>query len=324
MADGEPAPGRLARQIAEEYRGTAVHHALYLPVNWERGRTYPVIVEYAPNAWQESPGTVAGCRLGYALSGGRDFLWLVLPYVDPVQKENVTKWWGDEDATARYCLTNLRRVCERYGGDPNAVILCGFSRGAIACGYLGLRDETIADVWLAFYPHSHIDGGRFTAAGARERLARTRGRATFITYGSEDSGRSESPKGARILRELGFPVTEREVPGIAHTDRFLDDDSPIRRELRAWLAGVIEKRPGTFAVRGRVCDADGRGLGGVRVQCGPWHWATTGANGGYEIRALVPGRRALTAEQEGRRFSPAAMEIEIRDRDVDAGVMQRQ
>ncbi len=322
MTEGEPAPGRLVRQVAEDYRGTGVYHALYLPTNWERGRTYPVIVEYAPNQTPEFSGAVEDCRIGYALSGRRDYVWVILPYVDPVKNVNVHKWWGDEDATARYCLTNLRRVCERFGGDPNTVILCGFSRGAIACGYLGLRDEAIADVWLAFYPHSHIDGGRFTVEGARERLARTRGRATFVTYGSEDSGRTESPKGARILRESGFPITEREVAGIAHTDRFLDEDSPIRGELRAWLADVVARRPGTYIVRGRVLDSVGRGLEGVRVQCGSWHWATTNANGDYEIQSLVPGRRKLLAEKKGARFFPEAMEVEVVDRDVKAAELQ--
>jgi predicted esterase len=319
MTEGEPAPGRFVRQTAEEYRGTNVHHALHLPVNWERGKTYPVIVEYAPNQWQEFSGNVEGCRLGYGLSGGRDFLWLVLPYVDPVKGENVTKWWGDEDATARYCRTSLRRVCEQYGGDPNAVILCGFSRGAIACGYLGLRDEAMADIWLAFYPHSHIDGTRFTAKGGLERLARTRGRATFVTYGSDDSGGTESPKGAHILRDLGFPVVEREIAGLPHTDHHLDEESPIRSELRAWLAEVIAKRPGTFTVRGRVVDGNGRGIASARVQCGDWHWATTDADGRYEIRSLVAGTRALVATKDGAVFTPATQPTTIADRDFEAG-----
>jgi hypothetical protein len=318
LTDGEPAPGRFVRQVAEEYRGTEVYHAVYLPENWEPGKRWPVIVEYAPNQWQEFSGDVRDCRLGYGLSGGRDFIWVVFPYVDPVQGVNVTKWWGDEDATERYCLTNLRRICERFGGDPNAVVLCGFSRGAIACGYLGLRDEAMADVWLAFYPHSHIDGGRFTVQGAEERLARTRGRSTFVSYGSEDSGRSESPKGARMLWGFGFPVIEREVPGLAHSDRHLDEDTPIRRELRAWLADVLGKRPGTHVLRGRVVDRSGRGVEGVRVQCGSWHWAISDATGRYEIPSLVPGRRALIAERAGATFSPPQQETDVAGADLVA------
>ena len=40
MTDGTPAPGRRVRQIAPEYRGTDVHHALYLPIDWQPGRKY--------------------------------------------------------------------------------------------------------------------------------------------------------------------------------------------------------------------------------------------------------------------------------------------
>ena len=235
---------------------------------------------------------------------GSDFIWLVLPYVDSVAKTNVLWWWGSEDATIEYCLTNLRRTCERFGGDPNAVLFTGFSRGAIAAGYLALRNDEIADVWLGFLPHSHIDGGRFTADGARERLARTRGRPTFVTYGSDDDGKNESPKGARILRELGFPVVERELAGLKHTDRFLDTDSLIRREMRAWMADVLKHRPGTWTVRGRVMDAQGNGVPGVRVQCGSWHWAMTDGEGRYQLPGLTPGRRVLTAQKPGMRLQP--------------------
>jgi predicted esterase len=318
MTEGDPAPGQFVKQVAEEYRGTGVHHALYLPTNWRPGGRWPVIVEYAPNKWAELTGKVEDCRLGFHQSGGRDFLWVVMPYVDPVKKENVVWWWGDEDATARYGVANLRRICEQYGGDPNAVFFTGFSRGAIACSYLGLRDETMADIGLAFLPHSHIDGGRFTVKGARERLARTRGRATFVTYGSQDDGKNESPKGAAILRELGFPVVEREIAGLAHTDRFLETDTPIRREMRAWIADVLKNRPGTHAVRGRVVDAQGRGVEGVRVQCGSWHWAITGADGRYEIPSLVPGRRPLLAAKAGLTFTPAEQQITIDKEDVEA------
>jgi acetyl esterase/lipase len=215
-------------------------------------------------------------------------------------------------------VANLRRICEQYGGDPNSVLLVGFSRGAIACSYLGLRDETMADVWLAFLPHSHIDGGRFTPNGAREGLARTRGRATFVSYGSSDDGRNESPKGAAVLRALGFPVVEREIAGLEHTDLWFERDSPIRREMREWIARVLQTRPGTHAVRGRVVDAEGKGVARVRVQCGSWHWAVTGEDGTFVIPSLVDGRRRLTAAKEGLTFTPSEQEIGVAGEDATA------
>jgi len=316
MIEGEPAPGKFVKQVAEEYRGTQVYHALYLPTNWRPGATYPVIVEYPPNKYRELAGRVEECRLGFHQSGGRDFLWVAMPFVDSAKKENAPWLWGDEKATADYCLTNLRRICERYGGDPSAVFLTGFSRGAIACGYIGLRDEAMADVWLAFLPHSHTDGGAFTPKGAKERLARTRGRPTFATYGSQDSGAPHSRKGIAILRELGFPFVERELPNLAHTDRWIEQDCPVRREMRAWMAGVLKDRPGTHTLRGRVVDPEGRAIAGVRVQCGTWHWAVTDADGGYTIPSLTPGRRRLVASKPGLAFAPAVQEVSIAGEDA--------
>ena len=40
-----------------------------------------------------------------------------------------------------HARNTVQRVCEQYGGDRAAVILTGFSRGAIGCNYLGLHDE---------------------------------------------------------------------------------------------------------------------------------------------------------------------------------------
>ncbi len=34
---------------------------------------------------------------------------------DKREKKNQLKWWGDEDATTKYCRTNLKRICEEFG-----------------------------------------------------------------------------------------------------------------------------------------------------------------------------------------------------------------
>jgi len=37
-------------------------------------------------------------------------------------------------------------------------VLCGFSRGAIACNFIGLHDDEIAGLWCGFIAYSHYDG----------------------------------------------------------------------------------------------------------------------------------------------------------------------
>jgi predicted esterase len=248
MTDAPPAPGQFVRQTAPEYASTNVYHGLYLPTDWHAGKLYPVIVEYAGNRWPPvCTGRVEDCKLGFHQSGGQGFLWIVLPYVSEDNKENQLTWWGDLDATVAYCKTNVPRICRQYGGDASAVFLTGFSRGAIACGYVGLRDDEIAKLWLGFLPHSHHDGGSFTPNGARERLARINGRASFLSWGQNDGGKTNSLLGKALLEEFGFPVTAVEIPGLDHSDEWIVQDSPQRRELRRWLAEIIRTRPGQRA-----------------------------------------------------------------------------
>ena len=114
-----PAAGKRVKQVAPEYEGTEVYHALYLPVNWKPGGRYPVLVEYTGNRFPAcgSTGKVKDANLGYGLSGGRDYIWVSMPYVAKGRKKNAVRWWGDRVATVEYCKLNLPRICEEFGGD---------------------------------------------------------------------------------------------------------------------------------------------------------------------------------------------------------------
>lgn len=46
---GSPRAGARVAVTPPEYKDTDVHHVLYLPVNWEPEKKYPVLVEYAGN-----------------------------------------------------------------------------------------------------------------------------------------------------------------------------------------------------------------------------------------------------------------------------------
>ena len=72
MTEEAPAPGKRVRQVAPEYKGTKVYHTLYLPTDWQKGKRYPVLVEYTGNKFPAcgSTGEVKGANLGYGLSGG--------------------------------------------------------------------------------------------------------------------------------------------------------------------------------------------------------------------------------------------------------------
>ena len=247
MTAGPPAAGRRVRQALPAYAATEIHHALYLPQDWQPRRRYPVIVEYAGNGnyrnayGDVSEGTVEGSNLGYGISGGRGFLWLCLPYVNSAEGRNQPLWWGDAAATAAYCKEAVSMVCERHGGDPDRLVLAGFSRGAIACNYIGLRDDSIARLWRAFIPYSHYDGVRqwpyedSDRASALSRLRRLNGRPQFIIH--ENS--VEETRAYLASTGVAAPFTFRTLAFRNHNDAWALRDIPERRAVREWLRGVL-------------------------------------------------------------------------------------
>ena len=253
VTPGSAAPGKRIRETHPEFARTAVHHTVYLPVDWQPGRKYPVIVEYAGNGDYRSPygdvstGEVEGSKLGYGISGGRGFIWVCMPYVDTTHKRNQTIWWGNLEATVRYACITVPRICELYGGDPSTVILAGFSRGSIGCNYVGLHDDRIAGLWLAFIAYSHYDGVVDTwvypaadRASALVRLKRLKGRAVFICH-------ERSVEKTRVYIEstgIRAPFTFQPIGFRNHNDAWTLRDIPERRAVRGWLSEVLRTRPG--------------------------------------------------------------------------------
>ena len=147
LSEGKPGPGKRVKVTLPGYEGTRVYHVLYLPTDWHPARKYPVLVEYAGNGPYRnrygdiSTGLVEGSRMGYGISAGKGYLWLCLPYLNGEGTVNVRSWWGSKPGhdplpTVNYCLEAVKLVCASYGGDREQLVLCGFSRGAIACNLL--------------------------------------------------------------------------------------------------------------------------------------------------------------------------------------------
>ena len=255
---GKPAPGKMVRATLPEYAHTDVHHLIYLPKNYQAGKTYPLLVELTGNKWIHGNGEVEEAHLAYSATLGKDFILVVLPYVSKDHTRNEVKWWGDEEATASYAKELIPHIIEQYNGDKNCVILCGFSRGAIGTSFIGLHDDEIASLWTAFYTHDHFDGlqewkgskwgsplSKFRAE-ARTRLLRAAGKPWFLSsgFGTE--------KYETYLKELGVdqrirftfnsvPIESyfKTIPNAyfkhPHTDCWALFDLPESAHLRQWL-----------------------------------------------------------------------------------------
>ncbi len=253
MTNDIPAPGKRVRQVAEEYQGTQVYHSLYLPTNWEKGKTYPVLVEYTGNKFPAcgSTGEVKGANLGYGLSGGKGFIWVSMPYIQKGKKENAVTWWGDRQATIDYCKYNLPRICDEFGGDRNNLFICGFSRGAIACSYIGLADNEIASFWKGMITHDHFDGQKkwgypeSDRSFALSRLDRLNGRPALVCGNANDYIKRHPKLGDFTF--LPVPVTTifkiPDGPVIhSHTDLWAHRDSPTRKTARSWLIQQVNSK----------------------------------------------------------------------------------
>ncbi len=251
MTLDKPGAGKRVRQVATQYAGTDVHHVLYLPVDWKPGGTYPVIVEYTGNKFPTSgsSGEIKDANLGYGMTGGIGCIWVCMPYVATNHRENAVTWWGDKQATVDYCKVNLPIICAEFGGDPDNMFICGFSRGAIGVSYIGLADDEIASFWKGFFTHDHFDGERSwpypesDRASALVRLSRLKGRPVLVCGTGATHVRDNYLKDHLGLAEFTFlDVPTSKIFNIPqgsvihpHTDLWMHKDSKYRNQARNWF-----------------------------------------------------------------------------------------
>ncbi|MFT5524585.1 MAG: hypothetical protein ACI9G1_000010 [Pirellulaceae bacterium] len=254
MANNDPKAGARVKQVLPGYEKTELYHSLYLPTNYaeQSKKRLPVLIELSGNGGfrnrygDESIGRPEGSSLGYGSSGGKDYIWVVLPFVNAAGSDVATKWWGDApqydpQPTIDYCTKAVPWICEQYGGDPDQVILIGFSRGAIACNYIGLYDDKIAKLWRGFVVYSHYDGverwsyPKSDRDSAKERLGRLENRPQFICHEG-----TYIPKTKEYLRSTGIEGNFTLTPtGFRnHNDQWTLRPSAARNQLRSWLNSI--------------------------------------------------------------------------------------
>lgn len=252
ITDGPPAAGKRVR--VELFADTPPV-ILYLPTDWTPDKKFPVIIELAGNGnyknqfGDTSTGQPEGSKLGYGLSGGEGFIWACVPFLNEAGNKVAITWWGDApdyrpDSTVAFLKRAVPSLCERFSGDPHRVILCGFSRGAIAANAIGLHDDEIAALWRGFICYSHYDGisTRWPFAGADsdsaiQRLARLQGRPQLICCESTITGTRRHLESTGITGDFTF----LESGFRNHNDAWALRPSPARDAARAWLADVIKK-----------------------------------------------------------------------------------
>jgi hypothetical protein len=243
VEDGPPAPGRrVPYRPLPSGPGIETPPAAFLslPSDWQPGGSHPVVVEYPGNIFFTSAcystGRPEQCVIGYGMTRGRGAIWISLPFVD-ARGHVAENGWGDPDRTAEFCVATVEGVCERFSGDRDRLVLTGFSRGAIACGFIGLRNDRIAALWKGLHCCQHYDGDGWNGAtldGAIERASRFRGASVFHTDNSAD-------KVKPVTDALRVPVTFVSSGLGAHSCAMFLDDRESTRRLRDWFTHLTAK-----------------------------------------------------------------------------------
>ena len=239
VEDAPPAPGKRVRYRLPGDEKNGIYSVLNLPEDWQNGTTYPVIVEYPGNIFFApacySTGLPDQCLIGYGMTKGKGAICLGMPFVDRAHGKVVENAWGNSDDTADYVMRMVAEVCAKFGGDHENVVLTGFSRGAIACGYIGLRDDRIAALWKGFHACQHSDGANWngaTMSGAIERAARFQGKAVFQTDNSQD-------KFQPVMDAMKTKVTWAQSGLGFHSTAMFLDDRPSTQQLREWFWQLV-------------------------------------------------------------------------------------
>ena len=268
LTEQGPQPGKRAAVTTPEYAGTKVRHLIALPDDWTpdwqaKGKRWPVIAEYTGNYFPTSgsTGEVEGAALGFGVARGKA-IWVVLPYVAKDHQKNERTWWGDIDATVGYAKTNIPGICAEFGGDPQKVVLCGFSRGAIGVSFLGLHDDEVAKLWCGLCAHDHVDGmlewkgqtwGSPLARYREEasvRLRRLGGRPLLVCQAGAETRRfidALAPSGVSYLTvdmRTHFGTFPNDLAQHPHNDRWPLRDGDATTIARGWFERVTAtKKP---------------------------------------------------------------------------------
>jgi hypothetical protein len=239
VEDRAPAPGRRVRYRLPGDEETGIYGVLQLPNDWRPGGRYPVIVEYPGNIYYVndcySTGLPDQCTIGFGMTKAQGAICLGLPFVDRRAGALAESGWGNPDDTAAYAMRMVDAVCAKFGGDRANLVLTGFSRGGIACGFIGLRDDRMAALWKGFHVCQGYDGQGWTGAtieGALERAPRFRGEAVFQTDTPAESNR-------RVTDAMRTSVTYAKSGLGAHATAMFLDDRPSTLRLRHWFAELV-------------------------------------------------------------------------------------
>lgn len=246
--------------VEDEFSG--VSYVVWLPPDWKASSSRPVIIELPGNGGYRSPygdtctGRPEDCSLGYGVTGGTGAIWVCVPFLTAEGTDIAVTWWGDAPKyDPRPTVALLQRVVDfacspQLNGDPQRVVLAGFSRGSIACSYVGLADPQIASLWRGMICYSHYDGVREAwpypncdRTSALQRIRRLTDRPQFICHESDARPAVSLSAAQTFLEDAGMSgqhLTFCETGFRNHSDQWVLRPGPARKRLRTWFQNLVQ------------------------------------------------------------------------------------
>ncbi|EMI17034.1 putative secreted protein [Rhodopirellula maiorica SM1] len=241
VENGQASAGRRVRYKLSDDKDSGIYCALHLPESWMQGKLYPVIVEFPGNIYFTencySTGLPDQGAIGFGMGKHVESIWVTMPFVEYAKDKVVTDGWGNADDTADYTIRVVNEIIGKFGGDRERLVITGFSRGAIACGYIGRRNDSIASLWRGFHACQHYDGDGWkgaTLVSAKARAGRIGQRPIFHTDNDSEDLKV-------MLAEVGADVTYASSGLGAHATAMFLDERPSTLKLQEWYAALVHE-----------------------------------------------------------------------------------
>jgi dienelactone hydrolase len=233
-----PAPGA---ELAIEIAGVGDRAIVRLPDNYDPAREWPAIFFYHGMGGHPTVQPLS------ALTKGRDFVLVGMPYVDPEPRSRTP---AAHEAYLKQEIDALRRareeVAKRARVRSDRVFLGGTSMGGWTTTQLGEREMP------------RLAGLIVLLAGRMRTMpfpvVPFQGKPVYIGTGETDANLPAARRAAALYRSLGARVTFEEYAGLGHAaprenpgleawldaqGRLADAGTNAAEELRGWLDGRI-------------------------------------------------------------------------------------
>lgn len=247
--EGAPQAGKRVRVYLDDHPG--VYYVLYLPYNFDQSQAWPVIFESPGNPSGTPIGSLSGLPddiyMGYGLSKGYDYIWVSAPFLNETGDKVQAGWWGRDaqgapTTTVNFWLAILDDLHRKFKIRDDAIVIAGFSRGAIADSYIGNWNDEISAKWTGYFGHAHFDGSVWGGYDYPQRLARIGHRKVLLTFGDQDTAKDVSLLAYDQLKKDGAEVEFIEVPCLTHTPHWILENSQASDEARVWLKNLTQHK----------------------------------------------------------------------------------